>query len=189
MHLNCGVGEDSWESLDCKEMKPVNPKGKQSWIFFRRTDAEAEASNTLITWCEELTPWKRPWFWEWFKAGGEWDDRGWDGWITSLTQWSWVWASSGNWWWTGKPGMLWSMGSRVWHDWAPELNLTESSIKIAHIPLRARQNSYNLAGKFWFIYCILQTLNLQISIYFSLYQVCIMGKKTLWVVFNLAGLK
>ena len=71
---------------------------------------------------EELTPWKRPWCWERSKAG-EGDDRGWDGWMASLTRWTWVWLSSGIWWWTGKPGVLQSMGSqRVGHNWATELN-------------------------------------------------------------------
>ena len=80
-------------------------------------------SNTLATWWEELTHWKRPWFWERLKAGGEGDDRGWDGWMASPTQWIWVWGSSGSWWWTGKPGVLRSMGSqRLRHDWATELN-------------------------------------------------------------------
>ena len=80
-------------------------------------------SNTLATWCEELTPWKRPWCWEILKAGGEVDNRGWDGWMASLTLWTWVWVSSGCWWWTGRPGMLQSMGSeRVRHDWVTELN-------------------------------------------------------------------
>ena len=70
--------------------------------------------------------WKRPWCWEGLGAGGEGDDRGWDGWIAKLTQWTWVWVSSGSWWWTGRPGMLWFMRSqRVRHDWATELNLTE----------------------------------------------------------------
>ena len=78
--------------------------------------------NTLATSCKELTHWKRLWCWERLKAGGEGDDRGWDSWMASLTQWTWVWASSGSWWWTGKPGMLQSMGSqRVGHDWATEL--------------------------------------------------------------------
>ena len=109
--------------LDNKDIKPVNPKGNQSWTFIGRTDAEAEAPNTLATWWEELTHWKRPWCWERLKAGGEGDDRGWDGWMASLTWWTWVWASSGSWWWTGKLGMLQSMGSqRVGHDWATELN-------------------------------------------------------------------
>ena len=65
--------------LDCKEIKPVHPKENQSWIFFGRTDAEAETPNTLATWCKELTHWKRPWCWEGLKAGGKGDDRGWDG--------------------------------------------------------------------------------------------------------------
>ena len=66
---------------------------------------------------------ERPWCWERLKVEGEADDREWDGWIASLTWWTWVWASSGNWWWTGKPGMLQSMGSqRVRHGWATELN-------------------------------------------------------------------
>ena len=73
----------------------------------------------LATWCKELTHWKRPWCWERLKVGGEGDDRGWDGWMASLTQWTWVWISSGSSWGTGKPGLLQSMGlQRVGHDWA-----------------------------------------------------------------------
>ena len=78
-------------------------------------------SNTLATWWEELTHWKRPQCWERLKAGGEGDDRGWDGWMASLTQWTWVWENFGSWWWTGRPGVLQSMGlQRVGHDWATE---------------------------------------------------------------------
>ena len=115
------VLEKTFESpLYCK-IKLVNPKGNQSWIFIGRTGAEAENSNTLATWHEELTHWKRPWRWERLKPG-EGDDRGKDGWTASPTQQTWVWASSGSWWWTGKPGMLQSMGlQRVRHDWATEL--------------------------------------------------------------------
>ena len=81
-------------------------------------------SSALATWWEELTHWKRPWCWERLKAGGEGVDRGWDGWMASPTRWTWVWASSGSWWWTGRPGVLRSMGSqRVGHDWATELHL------------------------------------------------------------------
>ena len=79
--------------------------------------------NTLDTSCEVLTHWKRPWSWEGLWAGGEGDNRGWDGWMASPTQWIWVWASSGSWWWTGKPGMLQSMGSQwIGLYWATELN-------------------------------------------------------------------
>ena len=67
-------------------------------------------SNTLATWCEELTHWKRPWCWEGLRAGGEGDDRGWDGWMASPTRWTWVWARFESWWRTGKPGVLQSMG-------------------------------------------------------------------------------
>ena len=85
-------------------------------------------SNTLVTWCKELTHLKRPWCCKRLKAGGEGDDRGWDGWMASLTRWTWVWVDSGSWWWTGRPGVLWFMGSqRVGHDWATELNWIELS--------------------------------------------------------------
>ena len=83
-------------------------------------------TSTLATSCEELTHWKRLWCWEGLGAGWEGDDRGWDGWIASPTRWTWVWVNSRSWWWTGRPGMLWFMGSqRVGHDWVTELNWTE----------------------------------------------------------------
>ena len=122
MLLNCGVLEDSSESLGLQG-DPVHSEGNQLWVFNRRTDAEAETPNTLATWCEGLTHLRRPWWWERLKAGGEGDNRGWDGWMASRTQWTWVWASSTSSWWTGKPGVLQSMGSqRVGHYWATELN-------------------------------------------------------------------
>ena len=80
----------------------------------------------LATWCEELTHLKRPWCWERSRAGGEGDNREWDGWMPSPTQWMWAWVDFGSWWWTGRPGVLWFMGlQRVGHDWATELNWTE----------------------------------------------------------------
>ena len=120
------VLEKNLESpLDCKEIQPVRPKGDQSWIFIGRTDAEAEIP-ILATWWEELTHWKRPWWWERLKAGGGGDDRGWDGWMASPSQWTWVWVNSRSWWWTGRPVLLQSMVlQRVRHDWATELNWTE----------------------------------------------------------------
>ena len=90
----------------------VHPKGDQSWMFIGRTDVEAENYNILATWCEELNHLKRPWCWERLKVGGEGDDRGWDGWMASPTRWTWVWVNSRIWWWTGRPGMLQSMGSQ-----------------------------------------------------------------------------
>ena len=97
--------------LDCK-MKPANPKGNQSWIFIGRTDAEAE---TLILWppdAKNWLIWKGPDVGERLKVGGEGEDRGWDGWMASPTGWTWVWARSGSWWWTGKPSVLQSMGTQ-----------------------------------------------------------------------------
>ena len=112
--------------LDCKEIQPVNPQGNQSWMFIGRTDVEAEAP---ILWPPDVKNWftgKDP------DAGKYWrqeekgmiEDR--DGWMASPTQWTWVWVNSGGWWWTGRPGMLQSMGSqRVRHDWMTELNWCE----------------------------------------------------------------
>ena len=83
-------------------------------------------SSTLATSWEEFTHWKRLWCWEGLGAGGERDDRGWDGWMASPTRWTWVWVNSRSWWWTGRPGMLQFMGSqRIGHDWATDLNWTE----------------------------------------------------------------
>ena len=112
-----GLGEDSWDSFGLQG----DPKGNQSWLF-----SWSWNPNTLATWFEELTHWKRPWCWERLKPGREGDNRGWDGWMPSPTGWTWVWASSWSWW-TGKPGVLQSMGlQRVGHNWATELNWTEA---------------------------------------------------------------
>ena len=115
------VLEETLESpLDCKEIQPVHSKGDQSWVFIGRTDVEAE---TPMLWAPELTHLKRPWHWERLRAGGEGDDRGWDGWMASPSQWTWVWVDSWSWWWTGRPGVLQFMGSqRVRHGWVTELN-------------------------------------------------------------------
>ena len=84
-------------------------------------------SITLATSCEELTHLKRPWCWERLRAGGEGENRRWDGWMTSLTLWTWVCVNSGSWWWTRRPGMLQFLElQRVGHDWATELNWTDT---------------------------------------------------------------
>ena len=123
MLFNCGVGEDSWESHGLQG-DPASPSQRKSVLNIHWKDwCWSWNTNTMATWCKELTHWKRPWCWERLKAGGEVDDRGFNGWKVSLTRWTWVWASSGSWWWTGKPGVLPSMGlQRVRHDWATELN-------------------------------------------------------------------
>ena len=124
MLLNCGVGEDSWESLGLKEIQPVHPKGDQPWVFIGRTDVEAE---TAILWPPDTNS---QLIWKDSDAGRHWGQEekgtteGWDGWMASLTRWTWVWASSGSWWWTGKPGVLQSMGHKE-SDMTEWLNWTE----------------------------------------------------------------
>ena len=124
MLLNC----DSWESLGLQG-DPTSPSWRRSVLGVHWKDwCWSWNSITFATSCEELTHWKRPWCWERLRAGGEGDDRGWDGWMASLTRWPWVWVNSGSWWWTGRPGVLQSMGSqRVRRDWVTELNWTEDT--------------------------------------------------------------
>ena len=111
--------------LDCK-VRPVSPKRKQPWMFTGRTDAEAEAPILWPPDAKSWLIWKDPDAGKDLRAGGEGDDRGWDGWMASPIQWTWVWVNSGSLWWTGKPGLLWFTGSqRVRHDWETELNWTE----------------------------------------------------------------
>ena len=126
--------------LDCKKIQPVHPKG---WIEYSLEGLMLKLkSNTLATWCEELTPWKRSLCWERLKAEGEGDGGGWDIWMTSLIQWTGVSVSSRRWWWTGKPGVLQSMGSqRVGHNWATELNWTFFSLWLDNVITWT--NSYN----------------------------------------------
>ena len=101
------VSEKNLESpLDCKEIQPVHSEGDQPWVFFGRNDGKAEAP---VLWPPHAKSWligKKPWFWEGLRARGEGDNRGWDGWMISPTQWTWVWANSRRWWRTGKPGIL-----------------------------------------------------------------------------------
>ena len=133
------VLEKTLESpFDCKAIQPIHPKGDQSWVFTGRTDVEAETPTLVATSCEELTHWKRPWCWECLEAGGEGDNRGWDGWVASLTWWTWVWVNSRTWWWKGRPGVLWFMESqRAGHGWATELNSTERFVMISQKPSKS----------------------------------------------------
>ena len=123
MLLNCDVGEDSWESLRLQG-DLTSPFWRRSALgFLWREWCWSWNSSTLATSCKELTHWKRLWCWVGLGAGGEGDDRGWDGWMASLTRWTWVWVNSGSLWWTRRPGVLRFMGSQtVGHDWATELN-------------------------------------------------------------------
>ena len=125
MLSNCGVGEDSWESLGQQGdqmIKPVDHKGNQPWIFTGRTDAELKLQyfGHVMHRTDSLD---KTLMLERLKAGREGDDRGWDGCMATPTRWTWVRVSFGSWWWTGKPGMLQSVESpRVGHGWATELN-------------------------------------------------------------------
>ena len=107
--LGRSPGEGSLESpLDFKEIRPVNPQGNQSRIFIRRMlKLKLQYFGHLMWRTYSL---EKPWCWERLKAGAEEDNRGWDGWMSSLIQWTWVWASFRSWWWTRKPGVSQSMG-------------------------------------------------------------------------------
>jgi len=116
------VLEKTLESpLDCKEIQPVHSEWDQPWDFFGRNDAKAE---TPVLWPPHVKSWLigKDWCWKGLGAGGEGHDGGWDGWMASLTRWTWVWVNSGSWWGTGRPGVLRFMRSqRVGHDWETDL--------------------------------------------------------------------
>ena len=159
--------------LDCKEIQPLNPKGNQSWIFIGRTDAEAP-----ILWPPDAKNWligKDP------DAGKDWRQEekgmtGWDDWMASPTRWTWVWAVSGSWWWTAKPGVLQSMGSqRVRHNWTTELG--PICLFLLFFPL-AWGDIQKILLSFWYqrVYCLcfllelwFQVLNLSLSFILSLF--------------------
>ena len=130
MLLNCGVGEDSWEFLWTAR------RSNQSILKISpRMSLEGMMMKLKLQYWSTSTLWKRLWCWEGLGEGGEEEDRGWDGWMASWTRWTWVWVNSGSWWWTGRPGVLWFMGSqRVRHDWVTELNwmLPQERLNLSH---------------------------------------------------------
>ena len=144
-------------------------------------------SNTLATSCKELTHWKKTWCWEGLEAGGEGDDRGWDGWMASLTRWTWVWVNSGSLWWTGRPGILQFMGSqRFRHDWATELNWglvlwSSRVLESVHPHQRLRAWSWVLRGSMYsfplirYSYLVLAGV-LHALLCLKVYSWCIRGK-------------
>ena len=122
MLLNCGVEKDSWEFLGLQG-DPTSPFWRRSALgVLGKNDAKAETPVLWPPHAKTLLIGK-DWSWEELGAGGEGDNRGWDGWMASWTRWTWVWVNSESWWWTGRPGVLRFMGlQRVRHDWATELN-------------------------------------------------------------------
>ena len=131
----------------------------QPWDFFGRNDAKAE---TPVLWpprFEELTHWKRLWCWEGLGPRGEGNDRGWDGWMASLTLCIWIWVNFGSWWWTGRPGVLQFMGSqRIRHYWVTELNwmlpnlgLVQGNCLVKHYRMNWKKEGINgdLALSLW----------------------------------------
>ena len=140
MLLNCGVGEDSWESLGLQG-DPASPSSRSVLGVHWKDWCWSWNSSTLATWWEELTHWKRPWCWEGLGAEGEGDDRGWDGWMASPTWWTWVWVNSGSWWWTGRPGVLWFMGLQG------QTRLRDTTEQLNWTKLRGKKNPKKLNRK------------------------------------------
>ena len=121
MLLNCGVGEDSCESLGLQG-DPISPFWRRSALGSLEgmmLKLKLQYFGLLMRKVDSLE--------KTLMLGGiggrrRRDDRGWDGWMASLTRWTWVWVNSGSWWWTGRPSVMWFMGSqRVGHDWATDL--------------------------------------------------------------------
>ena len=140
MLLNCGVGEDSWESLGLQG-DPTSPFWRRSALGFLWNEwCWSWNSSTLATSCEELTHWKRLWCWEDLGAGGEGDNRGWDGWMASLTRWTWVWVLP--------PWSKWNKNTKN----TPHLG-RENTVYVDWKASRAR----------WLSYLILQLIRIKIN--------------------------
>ena len=131
MLLNWGVGEDSWE--------PRGLQGELTHLHLKEIGLEYSLEGLMLKLklqyfghlMQRTNSFEKTRCWERLRAGEE-DDRGWDGWMASLNQWTWVWASSGSWWWTGKPDELHPTGwQRARHEWGTELNwMCRNSYKI-----------------------------------------------------------
>ena len=160
--LQIVVLEKTLESpLDSREIHPVNPKGNQPWIFIHGKDwCWSWSFNTLATWCEEPTHWKI--CWGRLKAGGEGDNRGWDGWMASPNQCTRVWANSGRGWRTGKPGVLQSMRlKRIRHDLAIEQqqHAKRTTIILLLCDFYHKHSFVSFTLKKYMSYCIILSLN------------------------------
>ena len=149
MRLNSGVGEDSRESLGLQGDQTSQPWRKSVLGVHWRDWCWSWNSSTLASWFEELTHWKRPWCWQRLKAGGEGDDRGWDGWMESPTQWTWVWEASGvgdgqgslvccSPWGHKEPDMTESLYLLIFHAWSWESQFLGRLIRSPTFPRRKR---------------------------------------------------
>ena len=140
--------KNGWQEYteDCKEIQPVHPKGNQFWISIGRTDVEAE---TPILWPPNAKSWL---IWKDPNAGNDWRQEEKrmtqdESWMASPTQWTWVWVNAMSWWWTGRPDMLQSMGSqRLRHDWATELNWSETMVEVMKIMVTSSKRSLACSG-------------------------------------------
>ena len=162
MLFNCVVGRFlrvPWTSRRSNQsiLKEISPSFHwKDWCW-------SWNSNTLATLREALTHLKRPWCWERLKAGGEGDNRGWDGWMASPTQLRWVWVNSGRWWWTGRLGVPWSMGlQRVGHNWVTELNWTELNESLGSSNVRWQVFDYSIVP----LIALFRFINMDASSYF-----------------------
>ena len=145
MLLNCGVGEDCWESFGLQG-DATSPLWRRSALgFLWREWCWSWNSSTLATSLEELTHWKSLWCWEGLGAGGEGDDRGWDGWMTSLTRWMWVSLNSASLWWTGRPGVLRFMGNE-------RLNWTELIVTLFNLQFGSSTSRlFDIQVNIWYV--------------------------------------
>ena len=149
------VLEKTLESLlDYKEIQSVHSEGDQLWDFFGRNDAKVEAP---VLWPPHAKCWLigKDWCWEGLGAVGEGDDRGWDGWMASPARWTWVWVNSRRWWWTGRPGVLWFMGSQSrtrLSDWTA-LNGRALCIFRLQVPYY-RYDSWRLSPSLWVVFSL-----------------------------------
>ena len=169
-HFWTMVLEKTLESpLDCKDIQPVNPKGNHSWILGGlMLKLKLQYFGHLMQRTDSM---EKTWCWERWKAGGEGDNRGWDGWMASPTRLTWVWASSGSWWWTEKSGVLQSMGSqRVRHDWATELRHCTLDTLIYFFSSNYVM-IFNFSLLVFMIYHPLLQLNISSWIFFPLLQI------------------
>jgi len=132
------LGKTLESPTDCKEVQPVHPKGNQSWIFGLMLKLKLQSFGHLMRRTDLLEKTLMLGKIEGGRRRGR-ERRGWDGWMASPTQWMWVWVNSGSWRWTGRPGVLQSMGSQSqtwlsnWTDWTGFSTFKQNKWKPPHL--------------------------------------------------------